>query len=68
MTRAQEIGISNANMAFDQAYDFDNLASAIASHFENIQDSLIDEGILSDETLREAHEAFDARVADLNNA
>ena len=65
MTRAEEMGISNANMAFDQAYDFDTLEDAIASYWDNVQDSLGDEGILNDETFGEARRAFDKRVAQL---
>ena len=64
-TRAQEIGINNANAAFDQAYDFDTLEDAIASYWDNVQDSLGDEGILNDETFAEAERAFDKRVAQL---
>lgn len=63
MTRAREIGLSNADQAFDQASDYSSLQSSIDSHYENIQDSLTDEGILSDETLREAQKAFEARIA-----
>ena len=64
-TRAEEIGISNANMAFDQSYDFDTLEDAIDSYWDNVQDSLGDEGILNDETFGEARRAFHERVAQL---
>ena len=63
MTQAQKIGISNAEGAFDQAYAYGTLEDAIASFWDNAQDTLIEEGILTDETLREAQAAFDARVA-----
>jgi hypothetical protein len=65
MTQAQTIGINNANMAFDQANDYDTIADAIASHWDNVQDTLAEEGILTDETFAEAQRAFDARVAQL---
>ena len=65
MTQAQEIGISNAESAFDQAYDFKTLEDAIASYLDNVQDTLAEEGILTDETYAEAERAFDARVAQL---
>jgi hypothetical protein len=65
MTQAQTIGISNANMAFDQANDYGTLEDAIASFWDNVQDTLAEEGILTDETHAEAERAFDARVAQL---
>jgi hypothetical protein len=65
MTQAEAIGISNANMAFDQVNDYDTLADAIASFWDNVQDTLVEEGILTDETFSEAQRAFDARVAQL---
>lgn len=65
MTKAQEIGISNAEAAFDQVHDYSSLQEAINSHYENVQDTLMDEGILTDETLVEAQRAFDARIAQL---
>ena len=68
MTRANEIGISNANMAFDQAYDFATLEDAIASYWDNVQDSLADEGLLTNEAFAEAERAFDKRIAQLRAA
>ena len=65
MTRAQAIGINNANAAFDQAYDFDTLEDAITSYWDNVQDSLAEKGLLTDEAFAEAERAFDARVAQL---
>ena len=65
MNHSQQIGISNANQAFDQAGAYDSLQASIDSHLENIQDTLIDEGILTDANLYAAHEAFDARLAAL---
>jgi hypothetical protein len=65
MTQAQKIGISNANMAFDQAYDYDTLDDAIASFWDNVHDTLVEEGILTDETFAEAERAFDTRIAQL---
>ena len=65
MTRAEKIGISNAEGAFDQAYDFATLDDAIASYWDNVQDSLADEGLLTDETFAEAQHAFDTRIAQL---
>ena len=41
MTQAEAIGISNANMAFDQANDYDTLADAIASCWDNVQDMFV---------------------------
>jgi hypothetical protein len=63
--KAQEIGISNANMAFDQAYAYDTLEDAIASFLDNVQDTLVEEGILTKETFAAAERAFDTRVAQL---
>jgi hypothetical protein len=63
--KAQEIGISNANMAFDQAYDYDTLEDAIASFLDNVQDTLVEEKILTKETFAAAERAFDTRVAQL---
>jgi hypothetical protein len=65
MTQAQEIGISNANMAFDQANDYGTLDNAIASFWDNVQDTLAEEGILNNETFAEAEHAFDTRIAQL---
>ena len=63
--KAQEIGISNAEGAFDQAYAYGTLENSIASFWDNVQDTLVEEGILNDETFSEAQRAFDARVAQL---
>ncbi len=65
MMQAQEIGISNADMAFDQAYDYDTLEDAIASFLDNVHDTLVEEGILTKETFAAAERAFDTRVAQL---
>jgi hypothetical protein len=63
--KAQEIGISNAEGAFDQANDYGTLEDAIASFWDNVQDTLVEEGILTEETFAAAERAFDARVAQL---
>lgn len=60
---AAEIGIANAECAFNLRLDYDSLKDAIDSFYENIQDTLIDEGMLSDANLRAAQDAFDAHVA-----
>ena len=65
MTQAKKIGISNANMAFDQANDYGTLEDAIASCWDNVQDTLAEEGILTEETFAEAQHAFDTRIAQL---
>jgi hypothetical protein len=65
MTQAEAIGISNANMAFDQANDYGTLENAIASFWDNVQDTLTEEGILNNETFAEAEHAFDTRIAQL---
>jgi hypothetical protein len=57
-----QIGIANAEAAFDQVRDFSSLADAIASYFENIQDTLSESGILTDAAFLEAEKAFDDRV------
>jgi hypothetical protein len=65
MSQAQEIGIGNAEMAFDQAYDYGTLENSIASFFDNMCDTLVGEGIMNDATFAEAERAFDERIAQL---
>ena len=60
---AQDLGITSANLAFDYANEYADLETSIDSYRVNIQDTLIDEGLLTDENCREAFRAFDDRVA-----
>ena len=64
-TRAQEIGIANAEGAFDQAYDYGTLENSITSFFDNMSDTLVEEGIMNDATFAEAERAFNNRIAQL---
>jgi hypothetical protein len=63
LTFAQDIGITCANLAFDCAGDYADLDTSIDSYRLNVQDTLIDEGVLTEDTCREAFRAFDDRVA-----
>jgi hypothetical protein len=63
LTFAQDIGITCANLAFDCAGDYADLDTSIDSYRLNVQDTLIDEGMLTEDTCREAFRAFDDRVA-----
>jgi len=60
---AAEIGIANAKCAFDFRFDYASLQDSIDNFYENIPDTLADEGMLSDANLRAALDAFDAHVA-----
>jgi hypothetical protein len=62
-TFAQSLGIASANLAFDCAGDYLDLDHSIDSYRLNIQDTLIEEGMLTDDNCREAFRAFDDRVA-----
>jgi hypothetical protein len=62
-TFAQSLGITSANLAFDCAGDYLDLEHSIDSYRLNIQDTLIEEGMLTDDNCREAFRAFDDRVA-----
>lgn len=61
--RAQEIGVANAEEAFDQRNDFPSWENAVDAYFGNMQDTLVEQHILTDETLAAAISAFDARIA-----
>jgi hypothetical protein len=63
LTFAQDLGITSANLAFDCAGDYLDLDHSIDSYRLNIQDTLIEEGLLTDDNCREAFRAFDDRVA-----
>ena len=63
LNRAKEIGEANADAAFDFRSDYTSLENAIDSFFWNCQDTLIEEGILDDDTLHEAVTAFNNRIA-----
>ena len=63
LTFAQDLGITSANLAFDCAGDYADLETSIDSYRLNIQDTLIEESLLTDENCREAFRAFDDRVA-----
>jgi hypothetical protein len=63
LTFAQDLGITSANLAFDCAGEYADLDTSIDSYRLNIQDTLIDEGMLTEDNSREAFRAFDDRVA-----
>jgi hypothetical protein len=65
---ARAIALSNANAAFDQAGDFSSLLDAIASYWDNACDTLVEEGIASDECHAEMERAFEERIAALSAA
>lgn len=62
---AQEIGILNANAAFDQFRDFDSLDCAIASYWDNARDTLAECGLANDACHVAMERAFNERVATL---
>lgn len=75
MTRneAIQIAIMNANEAFDQAHEFDSLDEAISSYRDNMQDSLVEKGILKntktkDQLFIAAETAFDKHIAKIKRA
>jgi len=68
LTIAQQIGIANAEEAFDQQHEYACLENAVDSYFGNMKDTLIEQRILTDETFAAALRAFDARVAALRNS
>ena len=53
-----DIGGGNAMTAIDQAAEYRDLAEALASHYDNACDTLVDEGLLNDENLAEMTRAF----------
>jgi hypothetical protein len=68
LTFAQDLGITSANLAFDCFRDYADLETSIDSHRLNIQDTLIDEGMLTEDNCRDAFRAFDNRVKELEAA
>jgi len=66
LQQAIEFAESSAEMAFDQRNEYGTLADAIASHADNVRDTLNDERSAQHEP--DAFAAFDARVARLHAA
>ena len=66
LQQAIEFAESSAEMAFDQRSEYGTLADAIASHADNVRDTLNDERSAQHEP--DAFAAFDARVARLHAA